>query len=92
MFTYCETLVLYVILLAVSGTNASLPLCGLCTRQCKHDCSEMEETVTWVSDYSSIIPLPSSIIHNVHTDCFHMLYKVCRNFTCNVLNICGNMC
>ena len=30
MFTNYETLVLYVVLLAVRRTNASLPLCGLC--------------------------------------------------------------
>ena len=47
------------ITLAVRRTNASLPLCGLCTRQCKHDCSEMAEAVTWVSDYSSLFPHPS---------------------------------
>ena len=55
----CETLVLYYILLAIRRTNASLALCGLCTRQRKHDCSEMAEAVTWVSDYCSIFPHPS---------------------------------
>ena len=51
MFTNYETLVFYFVLLAIRRANASLPLCGLCTRQRKHDCSEMAEAVAWVSDY-----------------------------------------
>ena len=59
MFTNYETFVLRSVLLAIRRTTASLHLYGLCTRQRKHDCSEMAEAVTWVSDYSSIIPHPT---------------------------------
>ena len=59
MFTNFETRVLYFVLLVIRRTNASLILYGLCTRQRKHDCIEMAEAVTWVSDYSSIFPHPS---------------------------------
>ena len=59
MFTNYETPVLCFVLLAIRRTTASLPLYGLCTRECKHDSNDsnaMAEAVARVSDYLSIIP------------------------------------